>query len=446
MILPGPNGSDFADQDFRSYVGVGRAAPRHRPLVRELARHRPRDRAAAATTASSAPTSSGGPATRTPSPGQVLVELTRDARPPGPRRGVGRRKLSAGHGARHLVPATTTSTFDWFGEYQDFGDEFRADNGFVPQVGYREGYARGRLHVPARRASCAACAPSLIADRQEDREGDAAQPRATRPGVGMDGRWNSFMRFRCGVRRACARARRSCSRAQLVYDAPARARPRWLTDVALDGFVGEEVDFDNARAGTAATCALRRRCARPTTSSCASTASRRWLDVDAPGRPARAAVHRPGRAPARDLHVHVALVPAADRPVRRTRRATRALHRRGDGPRDGVASAARRCSPTSSTGRRCCSSATATTGPSRGGDARAAGPPVLPEAVVRVPALRRLAARVSSRASRPPSTSKPASASRASRLSACSSGSRTAAVHVAAGRRPGVRRRAAAPG
>ena len=86
-------------------------------------------------------------------------------------------------------------------------------------------------------------------------------------------------------------------------------------------------------------------------------------------------------------------------------------------------------------------------GPFGGGDARAAGPPVLPEAVLRVPALRAASgALVSSPASGPPSASKPVCAPRAARLSACSSRSRIAVVHVAADRRPGVRRPAVAPG
>jgi hypothetical protein len=34
----------------------------------------------------------------------------------------------------------SNAVFDVYGEYKDFGKEFRADDGFVPQVGYREGY------------------------------------------------------------------------------------------------------------------------------------------------------------------------------------------------------------------------------------------------------------------------------------------------------------------
>ena len=44
VILPGPNGSDFADQDFRSFVGGRPRAARVRQLLREPARRRPRGR------------------------------------------------------------------------------------------------------------------------------------------------------------------------------------------------------------------------------------------------------------------------------------------------------------------------------------------------------------------------------------------------------------------
>src|SRR5258708_39954531 len=43
----------------------------------------------------------------------------------------------------------STKTWDFYTEYDDYGDGFRADNGFVPQVGYRNNYAElGYTWVP----------------------------------------------------------------------------------------------------------------------------------------------------------------------------------------------------------------------------------------------------------------------------------------------------------
>ena len=279
VILPGPNGSDLADQDFRSYVGVGAAAPRHRPVRGEPAGHGPRDPAEAATTASSVPISSGVPAARTPSPGRS------SSAGPGLRTG----RISPRSGRDNRWPgtgstsgtATQTSTFDWFGEGKDFSDEFRAYNGFVPQVGYRSGYAEaGRTFRPQgflRRVRTFA-----IAEGQEDREG-ALVNREYSFGAGMDGRFNSFMRFRYGFSRVRA-GEVIVPRQRLYYNLNA-SPTRWLNDVALEGFVGEDADFDNARPGTGADVRLSGTL-RPTDHiELRLNTSRRWLDVDPPDQP-----------------------------------------------------------------------------------------------------------------------------------------------------------------
>src|SRR6185436_19801398 len=49
------------------------------------------------------------------------------------------RKLS--DGAAQLSWSHSTRKVDWYLQGQDFGPDFRTMNGFMPQVGYREGYA-----------------------------------------------------------------------------------------------------------------------------------------------------------------------------------------------------------------------------------------------------------------------------------------------------------------
>ena len=53
-----------------------------------------------------------------------------------------------GH-AEYVWWTHSTKHIDWYTEAKNFSDGFRADNGFVPQVGYPVELRRGRLHVPA---------------------------------------------------------------------------------------------------------------------------------------------------------------------------------------------------------------------------------------------------------------------------------------------------------
>ena len=98
-----------------------------------------------------------------------------------------------GHGAVAWWPHST-KTIDWFGQYKDFGDEFRADNGFVPQVGYRADLSARPATPSGPPASCAACGPSSSPTTPTDREGDLLN-RQVSFGTGMDGKWSSFLRF-----------------------------------------------------------------------------------------------------------------------------------------------------------------------------------------------------------------------------------------------------------
>src|SRR4029079_17103336 len=88
-----------------------------------------------------------------------------------------------------------------------------------------------------------------IAEGQEDREG-ALINREYSFGAGMDGRFNSFMRFRYGFSRVRAGGV-IVPRQRLYYNLNA-SPTRWLNDVSLQGYVGEDADFDNARSGPGA--------------------------------------------------------------------------------------------------------------------------------------------------------------------------------------------------
>ena len=278
VILPGPNGSDLADQEFRSLVGVARL---RRDIGRSVVSLLATDREirGGGYNRVLGPDFQWRPTGRDTITGQALYSKTETPDRPDLADEWNGQRLS-GHGI-DLWYSHQTRTLDWFAEGKDFSDGFRTYNGFVPQVGYRSGYAEaGRTFRPEgflRRIRTFA-----IAEGQEDREG-ALINREYSFGAGMDGRFNSFMRFRYGFSRVRA-GEVIVPRQRLYYNLNA-SPTRWLNDVSLQGYVGEDADFDNARPGTGADVRLSGT-VRPTDHiELRLDTSRRWLDVDPPDQP-----------------------------------------------------------------------------------------------------------------------------------------------------------------
>jgi hypothetical protein len=159
---------------------------------------------------------------------------------------------------------------------KDLGDGFRADSGFIPQVGVREGYGEAgytfRPEGPVRRVRT-----FLIADYTADRDGDLAF-RGVSPGLGLDGRWSSFVRLRAGFDRVRS-GERVFSMEKLFYTAewtPSRVFSR----VSINGEIGDQVDFANHRPGSGGTLNLFSAIRPSDHLELRIDASRRWLDVD----------------------------------------------------------------------------------------------------------------------------------------------------------------------
>jgi hypothetical protein len=277
VILPGPNFSDLADQDYRMIAAIGRV--RHelgQSFVSFLATDREiRD-------------SDGGGYSRVFGPdfrwslshqdtitGQILFSSSKTPNRPELTGEWNGQKLS-GH-AGQIWWSHSTRTFDFFTQYNDFGDEFRADNGFIPQVGFRENYGEAgwtfRPTGPVRRLRT-----YLIADYQAQQDG-ALIFRQISPGIGMDALLNSFVRLRVGFDKVRAGAR-TFDRTQLIYQIEAFPS-RVFNGFGVNGWIGEEVDFANFRRGTGWSLngfAV----VRPTDHlELRFDGSRRYLDVDA---------------------------------------------------------------------------------------------------------------------------------------------------------------------
>src|SRR5262245_43068753 len=196
VVIPGPNGSDLAPQDNSSTAFIGRMRwdVGGRSFVSLLG------------------TSPGvqGPGTnRVVGPvfqwrigeddtitGQVLASRTSKPDPPQPPEEDWTGDTKDSHAAE-LWYSHQTRTLDVFTQYRDYGNHFRADNGFVPQNGFREEYLEGgwtfRPATPT--GFFSRVRTFFIVDYAKDRD-NVLISRQYSPGAGMDGRWNSFMRYR----------------------------------------------------------------------------------------------------------------------------------------------------------------------------------------------------------------------------------------------------------
>jgi hypothetical protein len=275
VTIPGPNGSDLADQDFRSFAAAGRL---RRDLGKSFVSVLATDREirGGGHNRVVGPDFQWRPSGKDTITGQVLYSDSRTpVRPELADEWDGRRLT--GHGANAWW-AHSTKTVDWFTQYQDFGDDFRADAGFVPQVGYRQTYAEaGYTFRPTgflRRLRTFA-----IADRSTERDGSLLNRRLSL-GAGMDGKWNSFLRLWYAVDRVRA-GEITLPRQQLLYIA--QASPSGLVNqIVVEGFVGQEIDFEGARTGTGANVNFRATL-RPTDHvELRFNEARRWLNVDTP--------------------------------------------------------------------------------------------------------------------------------------------------------------------
>ena len=277
VVLPGPQDSGFAEQDFSSKVGVVRMKHDYgASFVSFLATTREID---------------GGGHNRVfgpdfqwrPKPsdsitGQFLwSDSLTPNRPDLAPQWDGRQlddhawKLGWSHG---------TAKVDWLLQATDIGSDFRADNGFVPQVGYREAYLDAGYTI--RPQDNFVSRWRLFTTDYYDR-GPSGELLARRVsvGAGADGKLNSFLRvelnrddFEVGTK--LLQRFRPRLYLELI---PGRV----VNDVWVEVFLGDEIDFANAREGRGATLTASMSLRPSDHLELALRASRRWIDETAAG-------------------------------------------------------------------------------------------------------------------------------------------------------------------
>ena len=277
VVLPGPEGSDDAPQDFESDVGVVRA--RHdvgQSFVSGLATLR--EIQGGGYNRVFGPDFTWRPVPTDQVTGQLLWSATRtpnrqDLLPGWDGHTLEDRAYLAywQHGTRHV---------DWFAQWQDLGKDFRADDGFIPQVGYREAYFESgyTLRPKDRFLSRIRLLTSDYIDINE-----AGDPLARRASVaaGMDGKLNSFIRvelnrddFRVGNQTL------KRFRPRLHFDS---SPGRFINYFLIEADVLDEIDFANGREGSGTTLTTSFTLRPSGHLELVDDAKGRWLNVDAGG-------------------------------------------------------------------------------------------------------------------------------------------------------------------
>ncbi|MBK9375058.1 MAG: carbohydrate binding family 9 domain-containing protein [Holophagales bacterium] len=242
VILPGPSGSDLADQDFSSLDFIGRA--RHdlgRSFVSLLVTDK--EIQGGGSNRVIGPDLRFSPSESDTVTGQLLFSRSDTPDRPDLAAEWNGQALS-GHGA-DVWWEHSTETVDWGVEYKDFSDGFRADLGFVPQVGFREGFVQGGYTFRPK-GFFSRVRPFAFGDYIADREGDLLS-QVVSAGVSLDAKYNSSAVFQVRSDKVLA-GDTVLPRTRLVYSV-STAPVRWLGRISVDGSIGEEIDFVGARRG-----------------------------------------------------------------------------------------------------------------------------------------------------------------------------------------------------
>ena len=180
--------------------------------------------------------------------------------------------------------------YDGGADLNQLGHHFRADLGFLPQVGYREADAAFGYHWYPQHSMFSYIRASVFVDEQQDVVTHQTVFRRTSPGIGFQGVKNLFV----GPVVHLAEQYRVNGKLLTATFAEFQAQidpSRRFTRIALSGVAGERVDFANARVGHGATLTLTSTVRPIDKLSFDAHLSREWLDV-AGGRLYTASVER----------------------------------------------------------------------------------------------------------------------------------------------------------
>jgi hypothetical protein len=280
VVLPSPDSSTLVAQDFESIVAIGRL---RRDIGRSFASFLFTDREdrGGGSNRVFGPDFQWNPSEADQVTGQLLLALTKN--PERPDLSPNWRSQSFSSHAAQASWNHSTRRIGWFLEYQDFGNGFRADDGYVPQVGYR----RGLLRISDRfypDGLFSRVVPLFVEDYSADRSGRTLLAR-TYPGVQFRAKANATGEVDCVFLKTRAGGK-IFDRRQIAYSfslTPGSALP----NLSADGYFGGDVDFVNARAGRGGLVNASATVRTTDHLELVANASRQWLDVRANERDTR---------------------------------------------------------------------------------------------------------------------------------------------------------------
>jgi hypothetical protein len=243
VILPGPDFSAFAPQDFKSIVGIGRF--RH-DFGASFAGFLATDREVRGGGYNRVlgPDFSWRPDVINQVKGQFLWSETQTPDRPDLSEAWNGDSLSGG--AFDLRWDHTETAPEGTLRYREFGEGFRADDGFVPQVGLRrgDGYFGWKFFPESGLVNLVR--PQVNTFYSETRGGFLIE-RNTAPGIQLLGRRNFLgdVELNLGSARIGGQV---FQRTNLFFQFQVDPSRR-ISRVEIDGNVGDEYDFDNARLG-----------------------------------------------------------------------------------------------------------------------------------------------------------------------------------------------------
>src|SRR4051794_1989743 len=235
VVLPGVQASSFAPQNFASTVFIVRAK---REIGRSFIGMLVTDREGRDSTSYNhviGPDLQWRPTVSEAVTGQWLVSETRTPnRPDLALEWTGQTLTSH---AGQLQWNHSTTRFDSSLVFKDIGDGFRAETGFVPQVGYREeSVGAGWTFRPTGFVS--KMRTFVNTDRQVDRAGELIV-RDVQPGVALSTAWNGTMQFRY-IDDEIRSGNRTIGRKQVGYSVQF-SPSRLVSLVAVNGTTGQQI-------------------------------------------------------------------------------------------------------------------------------------------------------------------------------------------------------------
>ena len=276
VILPGPSGSGLAEQEFGSFVGIARFRQGLGEASYAGALYTGREVDAGGYNRVFGPDFlwRASPADRVSAQllwSETLTPDRPDLAPEWDGRRLSGHGLEASWNHAERRPA-------WFIRYRDFSDEFRADAGFVPRVGYREATALAGWNLYPEGLVTQA-RPEVAASYSEDREGKVLR-RLVAPSFFVLGSLN--LQAFAGLNLLAERTGERLLETTNVEFGAQVDPSRSFTRVGVQGTVGEMVDLYNLQVGTGADLSVFATLRPWSRLTLDLTAARRWLDVPIP--------------------------------------------------------------------------------------------------------------------------------------------------------------------